>query len=136
MVVAALAVFAAIVAIATWGVVNVALTSTTMVTGYGMGDARTLILRVWSGRDASCRLLEKIEADRQVRVMVNCLNLQIGASTAAAYLHEVTAPLDGPLGGRSVIDGSTGEPVPLERCRDPECKEPYPWPAASAAPTP
>ena len=91
--------------------------SPTPIDYYRLGhDDRTVIVGTTSGRNASVRVSNVSQTAKAVTITVRTFFVQLGPSTALGYVYESTVTLDAPLGGRSVMDGTTGMPVRQLTC--------------------
>ena len=83
---------------------------------YRVVDDRTLVVGTVTGPRAWTRVTSVIETPTTVTITVNSLVVQIGGGTAVGISVESTATLHDRIGSRSVIDGSSGQPVKRTRC--------------------
>jgi len=104
------------------------LDSPTRIDYYRLGeDDRTVIVGTTSGPHAWVRVSGVSETAKAVTITVGTFFVQLGPSTALGYGYESTVRLDAPLGGRIVMDSTTGMPIRQATC---------PPPALSASPCP
>ena len=87
---------------------------------YRVVDDRTLAVGTTTGRGAWTRVSSVVETPTTVTITVSSFLLQLGAGTGAGVPVESIVKLRDPIGSRSVIDGSSGQPVVRTRC---------PWPS-------
>ena len=83
-----------------------------------VGD-RTLVVATVTGHGAWTRVTGLSETPSTVTITVSSFIVQIGAGTAEGVPVESTVTLHEPLGGRTVVDGSSGEPVRETQCVPP-----------------
>jgi hypothetical protein len=81
-------------------------------------DARTLVVTGHGAPGAWTNLSDVTETDTRVTVRVDALTFTPFPGTAAGYPLDVEVRLDAPLGGRTVVDGSTGLEVPVAADQD------------------
>lgn len=95
------------------------LDSATWIDYYRPLDDRTVAVGTTSGPGAWTRVTSVTETTTTVTITVSSLFVQLGPGTAAGVTYESVATLQDPLGGRTVIDGSSGLPVPRAHCPPP-----------------
>lgn len=111
---------AAVVLLALGALAFQLLDSPTRIDYYRLGDNdRTVIVGTTSGPHASVGVSSVSETANAVTITVRTFFVQLGPSTAMGYAYESTAQLDAPLGGRTVMDGTTGLPVRQATCPPP-----------------
>jgi len=81
-------------------------------------DAQTLVVTGHGAPGAWTNLSDVAETDATVTIRVDAFTFTPFPGTAAGYPLEVEVRLDAPLGGRTVVDGSTGQAVPLAAGQD------------------
>ena len=86
---------------------------------YRVLDDHTLALGSSTGPGAWTRVTSVSETPSTVTITVSSLLVRLGPGTAVGIAVESVAKLQGPIGGRTVIDGSTGLPVVQTRCLPP-----------------
>ena len=94
---------------------------------YRVADEQHLLVGTISGPGANVRVTDVVETSQTVTITVSTFLLEFGAVSGVGYPYESEATLSAPLGSRSVIDGSSGEPVRRATC---------PWPSYFASPCP
>jgi hypothetical protein len=109
-----------IVVLATVVVVGVlaarALDSSSRLGYYRLIDERTLIVGTDVGPGSWTRVTSMVETSSAITVAVSSFLLRPGPGTAEAIPAELTVNLRDPLGGRAVIDTSTGLPIQRTNC--------------------
>jgi hypothetical protein len=80
-----------------------------------VGD-RTLLVGTQAGLGANVRVTGLVETPDAVTITVSTFLFQLPPSTSGGYRYESEARLMDVLGERTVIDGSTGLPVPFAYC--------------------
>jgi hypothetical protein len=91
---------------------------------YRVVDDRTLVVGTITGPGAWTRVTSVTETPATVEITVNSLVVQLGPGTAVGVPVESFAMLHDPIGSRTVIDGSSGLPVPRTRCLPPAYSAP------------
>jgi len=86
---------------------------------YRVVDDHTLLVGTVSGQGARVRVTSVIETPTTVTITVSTFFIQLGSGTAVGIPYESVAKLHEPLGGRTVIDGSSGLPVQRADCPPP-----------------
>ena len=77
-------------------------------------DPQTLVVVGYGAPDAWTRVSDVSETHSTVSVSVDKFTFQPFPGTSLRAPIEVEVRLDAPLAGRTVIDGSTGQEVPLQ----------------------
>jgi len=80
---------------------------------YRVLDTQTLVVTGHGAPGAWTNLSDVTETDTTVTIRVDAFTFTPFPGTAAGYPLDVEVRLDATLGGRTVIDGSTGQAVPL-----------------------
>ena len=86
---------------------------------YRVVDDRTLVVGTITGPGAWTRVTSVTETPATITITVSSLLIRLGAGTAVGIPVESVAKLHDPIGSRTVIDGSSGLPVPRTRCMPP-----------------
>jgi hypothetical protein len=86
---------------------------------YRVVDDHTLLVGTVSGPGASVRVTDVAETPTTVTITVTSFFFQLGPSTAMGVSYESVAKLIDPIGGRTVIDGSSGLSVQRATCPPP-----------------
>ena len=86
---------------------------------YRVVDDQTLVVGTVTGRGAWTRVTNVTETPATVTIIVSSFLIQFGPGTAVGVPVEFFAMLHDPIGSRTVIDGSSGLPVPRTRCMPP-----------------
>jgi len=95
------------------------LDSPTWIYYYRILDDRTLLAGTTAGPGAWVRVTDVVETPSTVTITVRSLDIQLGPGTAEGVDYESVANLHEPLGGRTVVDGSSGLPVQRAACPPP-----------------
>jgi hypothetical protein len=98
-----------LLAIVAFGILD----SPTRIYLYRVIDQRTLLVETVSGPGASVRVTDVSETSSTVTITVRSFFIQLGPATAGGTRYESVVKLHDPLGDRTVIDASNGEPVEL-----------------------
>ena len=91
---------------------------------YRVVDPHTLLVGTVSGPGASVRVTDVTENRPTITITVTSFFFQLGPSTAEGYSYESVAKLIDPIGGRTVVDGSSGQAVQRATCPPPGCFAP------------
>ena len=86
---------------------------------YRVVDDQTLAVGTAEGHNAWTRVTALDETPATITVTVSSVTIQLGPGTADALLVETEVKLHDPIGTRSVIDGSSGQPVRRATCPPP-----------------
>jgi hypothetical protein len=89
----------------------IALDSPSVIDGYRVGGERSITVVTFEGTGAWTRVARVAESESTVTVEIRSIRIQVGPGTAVATLTESTVALRDPIGQRTVIDGSSGQPV-------------------------
>jgi hypothetical protein len=95
------------------------LDSATRIDYYRPLDDRSVAVGTTSGPGAWTRVTSVTETATTVTITVSSLFIQLGPGTAEGVAYESVARLQDPLGSRTVLDGSSGLPVPRANCPPP-----------------
>ena len=79
---------------------------------YRIVDPQTLVVTGYGARTAPTNLSDVTETGATVTIRVDAFTFELGPTTGEGHPLDVVVPLDGPLGDRIVIDGSTGQEIP------------------------
>lgn len=79
---------------------------------YRLLDPQTLAVEGLGAPRASTHVTGVTETAETVTITVNAFTLELGPVTSSAGRLYATVYLVEPLGSRTVIDGSTGQPIP------------------------
>jgi hypothetical protein len=104
---AALVLLAGLVALAA-----VALDSASPIVSYRVLGERSIAVTTTEGTGSWTRVARVQESATTVTVEIRSIRIQLGPGTGVGILTESIVGLRDPLGGRAVIDGRTGLPVP------------------------
>jgi hypothetical protein len=96
-----------------------ALDSPSWIYYYRVVDDHTLVVGTFESRGASTRVTNVAETAATVTVTVSSWLIQLGPGTADAVPVESAVTLRDPIGGRTVLDGSSGQAVQRTRCLPP-----------------
>ncbi len=86
---------------------------------YRVADDRTLAVGTSEGVGPWTRITDLSETPSTVTITVSSLYVRLGPATVSAVWVESLAKLGDAIGGRTVIDGSSGIPVVRTRCVPP-----------------
>jgi len=87
---------------------------------YRVGDDdRTLVVGMSEGPNAWTRVTNVSETPTTVTITVSSILIQLGPGAAYAVPVERAVKLTDPIGSRTVVDGSSGQPVRRTRCMPP-----------------
>ena len=86
---------------------------------YRVVDDQTLVVGTVTGPGAWTRVTNVTETPATVTIIVSSFLIQFGPGPAVGGPVESFAMLHDPIGSRTVIDGSSGLPVPRTRCLPP-----------------
>lgn len=86
---------------------------------YRVVDDHTLVVGTVSGPGAWARVTSVTETPTTVTIIASNFFFQLGPSTAEGVGYESVAKLRDPIGGRTVIDGSSGLSVQRATCPPP-----------------
>ena len=96
-----------------------ALQHSPMPISYWVLDDRTLGVQVMDGPASTCRVDATQETTTEIRVRVECRRpLLTAGSSGVGKLFDFVVPLQAPLAGRAVLDGSG---LPAKRCGTAPC---------------
>jgi len=79
---------------------------------YSVLDPQSVVVEGIGARGAWVHVTELVEGTSTVTVSVNVFTFTPGPGTGVGYPLGAVVYLSTPLNGRTVIDGSTGQPVP------------------------
>jgi hypothetical protein len=96
-----------------------ALDSPTHIYYYRVLDERTLAVGTVSGPGARVRVTDVAETPTTVTITVRSFLIRLGPGSTGGVSYESEAKLREPLGRRSVIDASSGQPVERANCPPP-----------------
>jgi hypothetical protein len=86
---------------------------------YRVVDDHTLLVGTVGGPGASVRVTDVTESPTTITIIVTSFFFQLGPSTDMGVSYESVAKLRDPIGGRTVIDGSSGQAVQRATCPPP-----------------
>jgi hypothetical protein len=86
---------------------------------YRVLDDQTLVVGTVTGPGAWARVTSVAETPSTVTISVSSMLIQLGSGTAVGIPVDSVATLHDPIGGRNVVDGSSGLLVQRTRCLPP-----------------
>ncbi len=78
---------------------------------YRIVDPQTLGIDTTTGPGTWTRVTSVAETDSSVTVVVSAIRIQLGPAEDTLGFVELTVKLSSPIAGRTVVDGSNGQPV-------------------------